>query len=152
MPELAMQAAENANLWHRRLGDLNCKSLSLQKKLDNKEVIFDGPVPDCDVSAVAKSHQLAHPKTADHKVKVPFQLVFADLMGPLTPEAFGGYKYIAKISDEYTKWTALFAEVLARHSQLISSIRTICGDSKWFPRRAVAVSYTHLTLPTIYSV
>ena len=51
------------------------------------------------------SHQLAHPKTADHNVKLPFQLVFVDLMGPLTSEALGGYKYITKISDEYTKWT-----------------------------------------------
>ena len=60
-------------------------------------------MPDCDVCTVGKSHQLAHPKTTDHKVKLPFQLVFADLMGPLTPEALGGYKYITNISDEYTK-------------------------------------------------
>ena len=98
-----MQAAANANLWHRRLGHLNRKSLSLLKNLDNNGVSFDGPVPDCDVCAVGKSHQLAHPKTADHKVKLSFQLVFADLMGPLTPEALGGYKYITNISDEYTK-------------------------------------------------
>ena len=68
-------------------------------------MIFDGRVPDCDVCATNKSHQLAHPKTADHKVKLPFQLVFADLMGPITPEALGGYKYITNIFDEHTKWT-----------------------------------------------
>ena len=63
-----MQAAANANLWHRRLGHLNRKSLSLLKNLDNNGVSFDGPVPDCDVCAVGKSRQLAHPKTADRKV------------------------------------------------------------------------------------
>ena len=61
---------------------------------------------DCDVCVVGKRHPLAHPKTVDHKVTLPFQFVSADLMGFLTPEAFGGHKYITKISDEYTKWTA----------------------------------------------
>ena len=78
-------------------------SLDYLKNLGNNSMIFDGRVPDCDVCATNKSHQLAHPKTADHKVKLPFQLVFADLMGPITPEALGGYKYITNIFDEHTK-------------------------------------------------
>ena len=60
-------------------------------------------MPDFDVCAVGKSHQLAYPETADHKVKLPFQLVFTDLTGPLTPEALGCYKHITKIFDENTK-------------------------------------------------
>ena len=40
-PQLAMQAAANANLWHRQLGHLNRKSLSLLKNLDNNGVSFD---------------------------------------------------------------------------------------------------------------
>ncbi|CAN0542222.1 unnamed protein product, partial [Scytosiphon promiscuus] len=50
------------------------------------------------------SHQLAHPKSTNHKVKLPFQLVFAGLMEALSPEALGGYKHITNISEEYTKW------------------------------------------------
>ena len=84
-PERAMQAAANANLWHRRLGHLNHKSLSLIKNLDNN-----------DVCAVDKSLQLAHSKTANHKVKLPFQLVFVDLMGSSTAEALGGYTHISQ--------------------------------------------------------
>ena len=105
--------------WHRRLGHLNPKSLSLLKNLDNNGLSCDGRVPDCDVCAVGNSHQLAHPKTADHKVKLPFQLVFADLMGPLTPEALGGYMYITKISDEYTKWTEPYL-LKSKHDALSS--------------------------------
>lgn len=63
------------------------------------------PVPDCDVCVVSKSHQLAHPKIADHKVKLPSWLIFADLMEPLTPEAPRGYKHVTKLPDEHTKWT-----------------------------------------------
>ena len=76
-------------------------------------------MPDCDVCAVGKSRQLAHPKTADHKVTLPFQLVFADLVGPLTPEALGGYKYITKISDEYTNWTQPYL-LKSKHDALSS--------------------------------
>ena len=95
-PELPMQAAANTNLWHWPLGRLNRKSLDLLKNLDSNWMSFDGPVPDCDVSAVGKSHQLPHPKTADYKVKLSFQLVFAYLMGPLTPEALAGYTYTTR--------------------------------------------------------
>ena len=56
--------------------------------------------------AVGKGHQLAHPKTANHKVKLSFQLVLVDLMGPLAPGALGGY--ITNIFDEDTKWTEAF--------------------------------------------
>ena len=97
-----MQAAANANLWHRRPRHLNRRSLSLLTNLDNNGLSFDGPVPDCDVCAVGKSHRLAHLKTINHTVKLPFQLVFTYMMGLLTPEALGSYKYITKISDECT--------------------------------------------------
>ncbi|CAN0542042.1 unnamed protein product, partial [Laminaria digitata] len=85
----------------------------------------------CDVCAVGKSHQLTHLKTADHKVKLPFQLVFADLMGPLTPEALGGYMYITKISEEYTKWTETYL-LKSKHDALSSFqvfVQSVVGPS-----------------------
>ena len=119
-PELAMHAATGANLWHRRLGHLNRKSLDLLKNFDNTNgVSFDGTVTDCDVCVVGKSHRLAHPKTIDHKVKLRFRLFLVDLMEPLTPEALGGYKYVTKISDEYTKWTEIYL-LKSKHDALSS--------------------------------
>ena len=107
-PELAMQAAATAILWHRRMGHLNRKSPDLLKKVNNNGVSFDGTVPDCDVCAVGKSRQRAHPNTADQHVQHPFQLVFTDIMGQFTPEALGGYKYVSKISNEHTRWTEIY--------------------------------------------
>ena len=107
-PELEMQAAATATLWHRRMRHLNRKSLDLLKQVNNNGVSFDGTVPDCDVCAVGKSRQRAHPKTADQHVQHPVQLVFTDLMGQFTPEALGGYKYVSKISDEHTRWTDIY--------------------------------------------
>ncbi|CAM9557503.1 unnamed protein product, partial [Sphacelaria rigidula] len=89
---LAMQAADAATLWHRRMGHLNSNT-----------------VPGCDICAVGKSHQLVHPKTANN-VQLAFQLVITDLMGPIMPEALAGLKYVCKISDEYTRWTEIYLQ------------------------------------------
>ena len=64
---------------------------------------FEGAVSDCDVCAVGKAQQLAHPMTANHKVSQPFQLCYGNLIGPFTPVTMGGYKYVSKITDDYTK-------------------------------------------------
>ena len=107
-PELAMQAAATATLWHRRMGHLNRKSLDLLTKVNSNGVSFEGTVPDCDVCAVGKSRQRAHPKTADQHVQPPFQLVFIDVMEQFTPEALGGYMFVSNISDEHTRWTEIY--------------------------------------------
>ena len=39
----------------------------------------------CDVCAIGKSARQAHPKRAIYNAKFPFQLVFTDLMGPISP-------------------------------------------------------------------
>ena len=95
-------------------------------------------MPDFDVRAVGKSHQLVHPKAADHKAKLPFQLGFTDLMEPLTPETLGGFKYVSKTSDEYTKWRTGSC-VLRSKNDDISPFHVLVqrwGVSKRFLRRA----------------
>ena len=69
-----MNAMTNAKLWHRRLGHLNKQSLKLMQRRDGNGVAFDGSIDHCDVCAVGKRHQLAHPKKAKHAVIIaPFQ-------------------------------------------------------------------------------
>ena len=105
---LTMNAFANAQIWHRRLGHPHAQSLDILRKQDGTGIIFGGSVSDCDVCAVGKAQQLAHSKTANHKVSRPFQLCFGDLMGPFTPVAMSGYKYVRKITDDYTKWTTIY--------------------------------------------
>ncbi|CAM9870618.1 unnamed protein product, partial [Sphacelaria rigidula] len=87
---------------------LNSSSLSLLETIESSGVDFGGTVPDCDVRAVGKRNQLAHPKTANNKRQRTFQLIMTDLMGPSMPEAVGGLKYVCKISNEYTRWTKIY--------------------------------------------
>ncbi|CAM9564750.1 unnamed protein product, partial [Sphacelaria rigidula] len=104
---LALQAADAATLWHRKMGHLNSNGVNLLKNVGSNGVDFGGAVPDCDICTVGKSRQLAHPKTAN-KVQRAFQLVMTDLMGSIMPEALGGFKYGCKISDGYTRWTEIY--------------------------------------------
>lgn len=65
---------------------------------------FDKIVPNCDVYAAGKSYELVYLKTAEHKANQPLELACTDLVGPITPEALGGYKNVSKNSDQNTKW------------------------------------------------
>ena len=52
--ELAMNAVSNAQLWHRRLGHLNGRSLELMQRYESNGITFDGTIADCDIYAVGK--------------------------------------------------------------------------------------------------
>ena len=95
-------------MWHRRLGHLNTRSLELMNRKNGIGVSFDGSIADCDVCSVGKSHQRAHLKKAKHATfNAPFQFVYGDLMSPFEPTAYGGNKFVSKITDRFTKWTAV---------------------------------------------
>ena len=120
--ELAMNAVANAELWHRRLGHLNKRTLDFMQRRDGNGITFDGTLADCDVCAVGKSHQLAHPKKAENAdIKAPFQLVYADLMRPFAPAAHGGHKYVSKITDHFSRWNAVY--LLCSKDQALASLQ-----------------------------
>ena len=63
-------------------------------------------------------------------------------MGPFTPVAVGGYTYVSKVTDEYTKWTAVYLSTtitrtkLFSHFQLFLASMVIPFDSQIVRRRA----------------
>ena len=83
-------------MWYRRLGELDTHSLEMTTKKSGNGVALDGSIADCDVCAVEKSHQLAHPKNTEHAtISPPFQLVCGDRMGPFNPTGQGGTRLSA---------------------------------------------------------
>ena len=124
---LAMNAVANVQVWHRRLGHLHAQSLDILRKRDGTGITFVRAVSDCDVCAVGKAQQLANPKTANHKVRRPFQLCYGDLIEPFAPVAIGGYKYASKITDEYTKWTAVY--LLTSKNQALQSLQLLVDST-----------------------
>ena len=95
---LAMRA-ESADLGHRRMGNINRKSMNVLRKLAGNGVDCNVDIKACDVCAVGKSKQQAHPRQATCDVQRAFQLVTVDTMGPISPQALGGYNYITKVVD-----------------------------------------------------
>ena len=124
-----MNAVANTQVWHRRLGHLHAKSLDILRKRDGTGITIEGAVSDCDVCVVGKAQQLAHLKPANHTVSRPFQLCYGDLMGPFTPVAIGGYKYVSKITDECTKWTAVYLLTNKNQALLNRSLQLFVGST-----------------------
>ena len=86
--------AESADLWHRRMGHINRRSMDVLRKLLGNGIEYTGDMQACDVCAVEKSNQQAHPKQATYDVQHAFQLVTVDLVGPINPAALGGLSLI----------------------------------------------------------
>ena len=104
---LAMRA-ESASLWHQRMGHINRKSIEVLRRMPGSAIDYNGDVQACDVCAVGKNNQQAHPKQATYDVQHAFQLVTVDLMGAMTPAALGGYSHVTKFVDQHTKLREIF--------------------------------------------
>ena len=125
--ELVINAVVDTQVWHRGLGHLHAQSLDILRERDGTGITFEGAVLDCGVCAVGKAQQLAHLKTANHKINQSFQLSYVDLIGSFKPVALGGYKYVSKIIDEYINWTAV--DVLTNKNQDFQSLQLIVDST-----------------------
>ena len=66
------------------------------QRYDGNGTNIDCTIVDCDVCAVGKSHQLAHPKKVqDADTIKPVSLCYGGVMGPFIPKAYGGFQYLS---------------------------------------------------------
>lgn len=107
-PAIALAAQVSADVWHRRLGHMNLRNMELLRRTDGNGVDYTGTVSGCDICALGKSQQKAHPKTTRHKTDGPMELVYTDLMGSITPTAKGGYTYTSKFTDDFSRMKEIF--------------------------------------------
>ena len=96
--------SESAELWHRRVGHINHKSLDVLRKEPASGVEYTGDLKNCSTCPLGKSAQQPHPKQATYNFLRPFQLVSVDTLGPFTPKSLGWFKYAVKFVDQQTKW------------------------------------------------
>ena len=59
------------------------------------------------MSAPSVSEQQALLKQATYDVRA-FKLVTVDTMGPISPQALGGYNFVTKFVGQHTKWKEIF--------------------------------------------
>ena len=119
-PSVALPAQVSADTWHRRLGHMNPCNMELLRKVEGNGVEYTGTVSGCDICAVGKSTQKAHPKKDKHTTDGPMELVYTDLMGPITPAARGGYKYVSKFTDGFSRMKEIF--LLKSKAEAVNSL------------------------------
>ena len=82
---------------------------------------YTGTVSDCDICALSNNRQQAHPKKSTRTTTKPMQLFYTDLMGPFTPPATGGYRYVSKFPDDYSRMKEVY--LLRNKSEAAESLR-----------------------------
>ena len=104
---VTLAAQASADTWHRRLGHMNPRNMKTIRKVNGNVVEYTATVSGCDICAVGKSTQKVHPKD-QHKTDEPTKLVYTDLVGHITPAARGGYKYVRKFTDDFSRLKEVF--------------------------------------------
>ena len=108
VPGVVYATAADADIWHRRLGHMNPRSMELLRRKEGNGEEYTVTVSDCDICALSKSRQQAHPKKSTRTTTRPMQLIYTDLMGPFTPPAKEGYRYVSKFTDDYSRMKEVY--------------------------------------------
>ena len=103
-----MNAVASAQVWHRRLDHLNKPSLELMNRQNDNGIVFDGSIADWLLRDREKSPAGKPQECQTRHHNAPFHLVYGHLMGLLKLTACGGYEFVSKITDQFTKWTAVY--------------------------------------------
>ena len=97
-----------ADVWHRCLGHPAEQVMGRLQNISETGVKFDGSLSPCETCKINKSVQQDHPKTVESVISERLHLVSTDLTGPITPPAQGGYRLIAKFTDHFTTFKAVY--------------------------------------------
>ena len=73
------------------------------RKKEGNGVDFTDPMSPCDVCAISKNRQHAHPKNTTRQTTAPMHMVHTDNMGQVTPTAKGGFQYVDKFTDTFSR-------------------------------------------------
>ena len=108
VPGVVYAATADAGISHQRLGHINPRSMELLRRKEGNGVEYTGTVSDCDICALSKSRQQTHPKNSMRTTTRPMQLIYTDLIGPFTPPVKGGYRYVSKFTDDYSRMKEVY--------------------------------------------
>lgn len=98
---------DSAAIWHARLGHIGYQLL---QQISSKRLLEGIPVLQhvredviCQGCQFGKSHRLPFQKSVNRKSTM-FELVHADLMGPMKPSSYSGYSYVMVLVDDFSKY------------------------------------------------
>lgn len=93
--------------WHKRLGHLNL--VVLRKYLNELGILFvdDGKDHVCDSCQRAKATKIYNLEPQERS-QHPYQFIYTDLVGPITPTGFSGERYFFTFTDDCTRHTETY--------------------------------------------
>ncbi len=100
-------AKQPLSTWHKRLGHLNLRSFRQYLKGLNIEHVNDSDNLVCDSCQRTKATKVYN-RSPQERAKRPYQFIHTDLVGPISPQGFGGERYFFTITDDYTRHTETF--------------------------------------------
>lgn len=105
-----------SNLWHRRLGHLNRKSMQLLTNLTDGLDKINALSEPC-VSCIEGKQSRKPFYCSMRKTNKILELVHSDLCGPMETASIGNCKYIFTLIDDFSRY--MFAYFLSEKSQVV---------------------------------
>lgn len=118
---------DQVELWHKKLGHLNLKSM---KKIIKEEAIRgipnlkieEGRI--CGECQIGKQTKVPHKKLQHLVTSDILQLLHMDLMGPMQTESLAGKKYVFVCVDDFSRYT--WVEFLREKSDTFDIFKELC--------------------------
>ena len=128
-------------IWHARFGHLNAKYVHhLASKqlvegisLNDKTLLPNNEVLDCEACTLAKMHRSSFPKQSQHRATRILELIHSDLCGPMQVDSIGGSRYMLTFTDDYSRYTHVYflkkkSEVLEKFKEFVTLAENMSGS------------------------
>lgn len=105
---------KNLELWHRRFGHLNAKSLSKMIQsdmvvgLDLKSNVSDKSVVICEPCVIGKQSRKPFTTREEKRSSRVLELIHSDVCGPISPIGLNGVKYFVTFTDDWSHFAMVF--------------------------------------------
>ncbi|CAG9104628.1 unnamed protein product [Plutella xylostella] len=100
------KAQSTQELWHRRLGHLNRRSMDLLKNgMANGINYTGGKHSPCVACIEGKQSRLPFPEQSYNRATDKLGLIHSDLCGPMSVSSYSGARYLLTFIDDYTRMT-----------------------------------------------
>lgn len=116
---------ETLQIWHERLGHQNKQYIERYLRKNNIEFVKDDVV--CEGCILGKQTRLSF-GTRVNNVKLPGDLVHADVCGPMQEDSFQGSRYFIVFKDEYSKYRAVY--FLKRKSDVPEKLKVFLAEAR----------------------
>ena len=107
---VSQSVADKTDLWHRRLGHINIRSLNEMQKLGMVDGLPDhlsNELKFCDECAQGKMTQLPYSGTRERATR-PLERIHSDVCGFIRPATPEGYRFFVTFTDDYTHMVAVY--------------------------------------------